>query len=670
MKYRTDFVTNSSSTSFASAALTSLLALIASCKCAEPQEVEIEEEEQSKTYFRKSVMPEGTTKLVQGGDSIYLYAQLVRDEKEGTIVLASAIPSITFEVKTGSGWLQLGKPEVIEDWAAVEVTGIANETGGEAPAKISVKAKCKIRKVTYSATFNLDYEAEPTLYLKSRKCDFLSGLGESMEIQLEVKNPGNQPWGITADGSSWANQLCTYEILESEDDKEGKAILLVTELDTLSPTGTRSNHYSRGEITIRASNGEKELEDKVSVYIWREGLFYESLLDGDRTSGEILVDADRAADGTMKTSSFDLRYLRWNTETKALVCDTAVFTSDQFNLSDPEAQDQGAETILEKCGFRIKYEGERPSNMPSGKFSAKFDQLFPGFPEQRFRFTVTANVFTDDEAFSVEIPFAILPAVMGEGHSEWKTEVENCRKIINTFFPEEKRAEKLAQFENAKHVYDAAALKKYRTEIWEICQNMILKQSQSYLDEAAWYDNAVYYGEWIQWFNDRVFNVVLGTLTGPIGAIIVGQGKDLMQDCIEKFFTVKETDSWLDIGMELVGKRVQGTLGGSIDAAYFSEPEVSKSWILSFFVYKWIWHWAFDMENGERKGCVEAVKSAFWDLTGAGFEEKIKAYIGDKATKEGYSQNMSVDEYVTKMYAKLKPYIDRFMEDESGTPKD
>lgn len=199
---------------------------------------------------------------------------------------------------------------------------------------------------------------------------------------------------------------------------------------------------------------------------------------------------------------------------------------------------------------------------------------------------------------------------------------------------------------------------------------MILKQSQSYLDEAAWYDNAVYYGEWIQWFNDRVFNVVLGTLTGPIGAIIVGQGKDLMQDCIEKFFTVKETDSWLDIGMELVGKRVQGTLGGSIDAAYFSEPEVSKSWILSFFVYKWIWHWAFDMENGERKGCVEAVKSAFWDLTGAGFEEKIKAYIGDKAAKEGYSQNMSVDEYVTKMYAKLKPYIDRFIEDESGTPKD
>lgn len=463
MKYRTDFVTNSSSTSFASAALTSLMALLASCKCAEPQEMEVEEEDQKKTYFRKSVMPEGTTKLVQGGDSIYLYAQLVRDEKEGTIVLGSATPTITFEVKTGSGWLQLGKPEVIEDWAAVEVTGIVNETGGEAPAKISVKAKCKIKKVTYSATFNLDYEAEPTLNLKPRKCDFLSGLAESSEIQLEVKAPGSEPWSITADGSSWANQLCTYEILESEDDKNGKATLLVTELDTLSPTGTRSNHYSRGEITIRASNGEKELEDKVSVYIWREGLFYESLLDGDRSSGEILVDADRAADGTMKTSSFDLRYLRWNAETKALVCDTAVFTSDQFSLSDPEAQDQGAETILEKCGFHIKYEGERPSNMPSGKFSAKFDQLFPGFPEQRFRFTVTANVLTDDDAFSVEIPFAILPAVMGEGHSEWKTEVENCRKIINTFFPEEKRAEKLAQFENAKHVYDAAALKKYRT---------------------------------------------------------------------------------------------------------------------------------------------------------------------------------------------------------------
>src|SRR5450756_108130 len=133
MKYRTDFVTNSSSTSFASATVASLLALIASCNCTdggpnEEVEEEVPEEEQNDVFFQKSIMPDAATKLVQGGDPMFLYAQLVKNTDKDTIVLVGALPSIRFELKSGAGWVQLGQVEIVDEWAAIEVLGIASQT--------------------------------------------------------------------------------------------------------------------------------------------------------------------------------------------------------------------------------------------------------------------------------------------------------------------------------------------------------------------------------------------------------------------------------------------------------------------------------------------------------------------------------------------------------------
>lgn len=673
MKYRTDFVTNSSSTSFASAAVASFVALIASCNCTdsgpnEEVEEEVPEEEQNDVFFQKSIMPDAATKLVQGGDPMYLYAQLVKTTEKDLLVLVGALPSIRFELKSGAGWVQLGQVEIVDEWAAIEVLGIASQTSAVAPDEISIKAKGKNGKKTYSTTFTLYYEAEPTLVVKPAKYNFLSQSAEMAEFEVAVINPGPDPWNLSVEGDNWANQICSYELVETPE-TNGKTKLQVTECDTESISGTTSDHYSKGKITVRGSSGEKEASDSTDIYVWREGLFRESLLDTDRESGDILVDADKNTDGEMKSSTFDLRYMRWNAEARALKCNTAVFSGDEFSLDTPEALDEKAEAVLESCQVQIKYEGERPSNLPSGKFSVKMDKVIPGLPGQRYRFSVHASIDNGTEYFEATIPFAIVPAVMSADHADWQLEYENCKKIITTFLPESKRAMKLSELENCKHYMGVGDLRAYRRGCWDIAQDIIMKQRADYEAEAAWYDNALYMAEWVQWLNDRAFNLVLSTLTGPVGAIIAGQGKELIQDCIEKFVTVKSTESWTDIGWELIGKRAQSTLGGSIDAGYFGDPEVSKKWIVSFFVYKWIWHWIFDEENGARKGCLEGIKAACWDLSGSGLEEKLKPFVSAFAQKGGYNQNMAIEEYLTKTMAAIKPYLMTFYSDESSGPK-
>ena len=675
MKYRTDFVTNSSSSSFAAAAITTLAGILASCNCKEAEETENPDQENpgdDSFFMQKTMMPEGVEKLVSGGDSVFLYAQCCTTTEQGVVVLPDETAGITYQVSTGAGWVDVSPMEMIGDWAAVIVTGITPTNSTSAPPqKIVIKARCTHAKKKYSVIFRLPYEAEASLVIKPLKCNFLSKSGESAEFTVAIKNAGPESWLLSSPEPEFgAEKLCNFE-LQDISDQGDKAKLVVTECDSEETSGGSKDHYSKGKLTVRANQGDKEISDYCEVYVWREGLFRMETLDYDRETNEYLIKAEKVegdeAGGAMKTSIFDLCYQRWNGETKTLKADTAVFSSDEFSLSDPDPKDDNAEALFETANVVIKYEGERPSNTPTGKFSVYLDKVVPGKKGERFRFTVTATVDNGLDYFEVDIPFAIVPAYLSESKGNWQQEYDYCKKIITSFFPVSKRAAKLAELEDCKHYMGVDDLKQYRKETWSIAYDIIMKQKADYDDEAAWYDWALYTAEWVQWLNDRAFNVVLGTLTGPIGAIVATQCKELAQDMIAKYVLCKSTDTWMSIVYDLLYNRFSSTLGGAIDAKYFSEPEVSYKWIGGFFMYKWAYHWAFDYENNERKGCIEGAKSAAWDLTAAGLEEKLKPFIKTMADKGNFNQSMAVDDYITKTVENLKPYLGRFISDETGS---
>ncbi len=677
MKYRTDFVTNSSSSSFAAAAVTTLAGILASCNCQDVDTTQDNPDQENpgddNFFLQKTLMPEGVEKIVSGGDPVFLYTQCCSMTEQGLVVLPDETASISYQVSTGTGWVDVSPMEMIGDWAAVIVTGItpANVTSAP-PAKIVIKARCTHAKKKYSVIFRLPYEAEASLVIKPLNCNFLSKSGESAEFTVDIKNPGAEPWQMSSPEPEFgAEKLCNFE-LQDVSELGNKAKLVVTECDSEETSGGSKDHYSKGKLVVRASQGDKELSDYCEVYVWREGLFRMETLDFDRETNAFLIKAELAegsegSGGAMKASIFDLCYQRWDNEGKKLKADTAVFASDEFSLSDPDPKDEKAEALLETANLVTNFEGERPSNTPTGKFSIYLDKVIPGKKGERYRFTLTATVDNGLDYFDVEIPFAILPAYLSESKGSWQQEYDYCKKIINNFFPVSKRPAKLAELEDCKHYMGVDDLKQYRKETWSVAYDIIMKQKADYDDEAAWYDWALYTAEWVQWLNDRAFNVVLGTLTGPIGAIVATQCKELAQDMIAKYVTVKSTDTWMGIVYDLLYNRFSSVLGGSIDAKYFSDPEVSYKWIGGFFMYKWAYHWAFDYENNERKGCIEGAKSAAWDLTAAGLEEKLKPFVKTMADKGNFNQSMAVDDYITRTVQSLKPYLGQFISDESSS---
>jgi hypothetical protein len=669
MKYRTDFVTNSSSSSFAAAAVTTIAGIIASCNCTsiDPEKESDEDElRDDDTFLQKTMMPEGVAKLVAGGEPVFLYAQLCTMTEKGIQVLDEPTQTITYSVSTGGKYVQLGDVQIVGDFAAVDVYGVSAEDAGAPPETVKIKATCRYKKKRYTASFRLAFEAEAELVVKPAKLNFLSKTGESGECTVQIKNPGADPWALTLEPDHWAEGICTFN-LEDISDKGDKAKLVVTEDDREETTGSKTDHYSKGKLIVNGSNGDKEISDYCEVYVWREGLFRMESNDEDRETGDILIKADKKEDGEMKDSIFDLRYMRWDANSKSLKCDTDIFASDEFWFGEVEPKDDGAEAILETANVSFTFDGPRPSNLPSGKFIAKIDKVIPGKRGERFRFDVTATVDNGLDYFDVKIPFAIVPAYLSEGSAEWQKEYDYCKKMINEFFPESRKAAKLAELEDCKHYMGAADLKQYRKDTWSVAYDIIMKQKQDYEDEAAWYDKALYITEWVQWLNDRAFSATASALLSPAGAIVAGQVKELLQDMIAKFVTVKATDTWMDIAMDLLYSRSVGLLGGSLDAKYFSNPEVSKKWIAMFWGYKFVFHWAFDYEGNERKGCIEAAKAACLDLGGVGMEEKMKPFFEGMASRGLTGSNMAVDEFVLKTAASMRRYLSMLYTDESGS---
>ncbi len=287
-------------------------------------------------------------------------------------------------------------------------------------------------------------------------------------------------------------------------------------------------------MTVTGTQGDRQVLDWATVTVYREGLYVSGGLQGEPRVLTIHAEnhAEKDSNGEMKTSELDLCFLRWDADAERIVADPS-YLCENLAIGDARGETEEASNLLAANSLVVSYDRVRQSNLSSCVYKVHMTKEVPGRAEERFPCTVTVSIPYGDRSYEVDIPVVIKPAQM-EKSASWREEYENCKRIINEYLPPEGRERKLAQLEKNKHYMGAQDLRTFRWECWDIAHDALVRRAQDYLDVAAWYDNAIYAAEWTVWLTDRAFNVISGTVFGPIGAYGVQLLKNSIADIIVK----------------------------------------------------------------------------------------------------------------------------------------
>ena len=613
--------------------------------------------------------PAERTLLTDGKAEIWVYARPIANSSSQTDrgKLQQLLQELAFSAEeNGADWLDGGEAEYYQDWKCILLKAAnpnPGAVGGQTPDTAAIVASLTVDGKKISAKVLIELIGEPELTVNPASYQFLSGSGETKEFTLAIVHPTITVWQLaTPQADGMAARITKWNALPKELHSNQTAVFQVTECDQVqNDDGT--NFSDQGKFTFQANSAAYEVSNSCQITVCREGLFRtEDVIGIDRETGAIQLPADDMADGSMQKAIFDLRFLRWNEQERRLLCETELFTKKNlFKFSAPWAHDEGAEAILTNFKPIFSWRQVRPSSLPSGEFSVEMDKIIPGKQGQRFRFSVTAVASIEDSNrhFELNIPFDLIPACLAENDNEWQKEYEYCKKIIEKFLPSDVSIRAMADLENRKYSLGVGDLKQLRQETWDAAQKIILVQRDSYLNAAAWYDYFLIGAQSIQWLNDRAFKIVASQLLGPVGAIVANQSKELIQDILDQCINAKDSDSWLTITWNLLYKRMAGSLGDSINSGYFSNREVGIAWVVSFFLYRWVFHVVFDYNDSgtSRKGWLAGLSAAAKDLTGKGFEGCFKAYVGKWAEQEGYQKNVWFDQQYKKLAETVASYL-------------
>lgn len=656
MKYRKGFVTNSSSTNFGAAGASALLGLLISLLgSGEGSSSSNAPDQQILGTIRTAKMP-SNAKLIQGTeDPVFLYAQFYINTEKGDVLSPEVTSNIEFSVLSGSNWVSLGNKVMVEDWAAIDLYPSNSEIDEKPPTKVTIAAEVKYLGRKYRKKINIPFESKPEIVMKPDTVSFLSKTGDTAEIKLSISSSMNKNWEFSINLDDTAEKICKCD-LEIKSKLGDKAVLTVTENDTIEGTNKLTSYYDTGKISVIAKSGDIEIEDYLNVKVYREGLYISSGLN--KETGYCVVKGDKNEKNEMLVTELDLVYLVWDNESKRLVSKSEVL-NENLELGDPDCEGELSQNVFDGCGLEINYDRIRPSNISSAVYKLNTSLVIPGKKGEFYRASIPASVQDGDKYFGVSIPVELRPAYLSEAEN-WQKEYENCKKIIYDFMPADAKLKKIQELESSKYLFGVEDLRRFRHECWDIVYKAFVQEQKKYEDLETWYNNAIYYCEWAQWVGDRAFSLVVGSLTGPLGSYTVSLIKDSLLEFINQVIT-SHPDNVFDFALEYTSSRFWGTTGSTIDAVVTNEPSMSSKWVIGFFIYKFAWHLYFDKDdNGNRKGIWEAVKSTAFDFTALGIEKKLEKYIGESATKKGWSKNEKFDEWVKKQAEMAKFAIDYF----------
>ena len=476
-----------------------------------------------------------------------------------------------------------------------------------------------------------------TFYLNYELIDFVKE--ETAQVQVKIMN--NNP---------------TFE-LEVGKDHQGESAIIATD----DGTEQENNHLYGSSINceIIAENETEYARTLFSVVNCYEGLYADFMghngeIKGygkDRTKIDSLADAGIEMEKTPVVYQLAL----WNVEKKEL----ARYKPENLTLSIEDEKG-----IFNSIGIDIELQQDfRREDAKAYYLRAK--KPFPSMKSAEG--VLKAELVYDGEDYERESAVKLMPDILRENKA-FEQEYKDTIYIINEYLPEKYRQEKLNEIEEKINKWETEDLKTYRKAVWETAQEIILKERDSYLNDALWYDNAITVCNVLVFVGDIAFNAAIIPLGGPITAFLLDNVKQAIVNMAEIYFS---SDS---IGWNELDKFVEDHvkyLSGQADVFYGppekNEPKKLAAWLAGFTLYRIAYHWMWSKDDyGRPVGIYGATVSGIGDLTKKGVGIMLKDYVKRSAKKDGvfwkkqYSRNMSetATEEAQNMLSTAKDTID------------
>lgn len=562
-----------------------------------------EEREEGQSTYKMVIHKEFGNKIKYNGEPVFVYARMIQINSKGVEIER---PDLTQKIQIFSkdGVLDIGPSTLSDSYVgasvyarATEDTILANE------GIISFKFTGKGGVFQNNVKFMLIGKAR--IELSNHQIFVLANSGKSFELPFKLIDFQKEP------KTTLKSMKDVHEFrLEVGKDKNGNNLIIVTDK---ADKKNLDKFFESFTCEIIAETEKEYVSSIFYVEMCYEGVLPDFLGKPKEIRGyKVSIDSDQ-----MEKTIFDVKLGVWSEGKSTL----EFVKGDSIEISLIDERE-----IFKLIGMEIKPD-ENNVLTKSKRYIARAEKNFPSTKPVKGTMEITATYGV--KTFESKTEIDLIPDIL-QYEADYEKEYQACKRVIEIYMAPRFRGQKLYELEKARNNLGIEDFRLFRRNCWSIAERSIMQESQEYLLEAAWYDEAIATLDLVVYIGDIAFDLALAPIGGPITGFIVANVKSSFVKLCGELYAGTDKNIW-ELTKDIAIDRAVESLGstdGLIEVPKADEPKKLVIWLTSYVLYRIGYHWQFDKDdNNNPIGITEAVKRGLLDFVGKGAGALLGDYL-------------------------------------------
>ena len=587
--------------------------------------------EETGSSYKMYLQKDFGNRIRRGGEHVFLYARMAEIKSDGSEMLRPDLTS-QIEIFSPDAHLEVGPATLSGDYMGAAVKASYQELGGPEEGVVSFKFTGEGGAFQNNVTFKLvgdaririedvwllDSEEDTSAELPFRLLDFLSA--EEPEVDFAMKEEG-LPFALELDYPGGEEGVLKIE-------KSGSPV--------------RMEELIRGHMgTLTARAGEEKVEETFVVRLCREGLYLDFDLDYGEESSRAELKCYPDEEGEMITNRVGIGILIWDEKDKR----PRMLSPEELAVKSEDEKSIGERIGLlwESTGETVA--GKKMTDERLSLWQVKARKLLPYLEPVPTKLQVQAR--NGERKFAEEFAVKLMPDVSAY-FDEYERQYEHLKNLGRGAFSKDFADRYERTLSRAYNRFGLADLQLMEKSFRKIAQSELERMAIEQSMVSDNYDQIIGVLEWTAWLGEICTDILLAIFTGPMGAFLVGNAKDLLVETVTVFVERPGLGplDLLWISGEVFVRNTVGSLDNLMD---FPKPEQWSAkelktyapklavWVSLFFAYRVIFHYYYDQDENKERSLYEAVKAAGWDLT---LKATLELFMQEYLSRAGQSDRV------------------------------